>query len=254
MDFPVFGLADPHLGRSIEHSMDDYGGPWIGHPNILFKEWRKIVSSDALVLIPGDISLARKEDDILFDYQDLDTLPGQKILSPGNHDWTVWRSQAKAQQACSSFASLTAIKNDAIRVGDEEAGLVIAALKGALQPGDKFYDQDPFNERHFHRELKRLEGSLEKAHQLKQPKDKIILAIHYPPFQALCLPSDYTALIEEAEVGLCVYGHIHTAQEHAKAFQGQRNATTYALIAADYLKMKPRLLGQLTANGFSLSV
>ena len=47
-----------------------------------------------LVLIPGDLSMARNHRDLQPDLAWLDRLPGIKVVSPGNHDqW--WNGAAR---------------------------------------------------------------------------------------------------------------------------------------------------------------
>jgi predicted phosphohydrolase len=252
----LYGFADPHLGRSISHSMAEYGLPWIGHPQTLFERWNAVVPKDAYVLVPGDISVATKRQDILKDYADLESLNGAlKILSPGNHDdSSVWATQGKVRAATEPYPSLLAIKGTAERlaVGDGP-GLVVTAVRGSLTPGSERYDSDERRVQYTH-ELRRLELALTRAHALMLPEDQLLVCIHYPPFSRLNEESEFTRMIEAAGTALCVYGHIHTSPEHELAFQGimEDGGCRYRLLAADYLQMTPLLLGELTQSGFTL--
>ena len=252
----VYGLADPHLGRSVGHSMERYGAPWLGHPQTLFAAWDATVPGDATVLVPGDLSVASDSEHVVADYRDLDERSGAlKLLSPGNHDRGVWDTQGKAERALAGLPSLVALKGQALRLtagNDQLPGMVYVALCGALSPGCDHYGEHPDHEKQYARSLPRLQLALDRATALTRPGDRLVLGLHYPPFLAYREPSPASELIESSAVSLCVYGHLHTPGEWERAFQGARGGCTYRLIASDYLHMVPLLLGDLDAKGLQL--
>jgi predicted phosphohydrolase len=198
----VYGLADPHLGRSINHSMAEYGRPWWGHPQTLFERWDATVPENAFVLVPGDISIAKHREDILSDYADVEARTGAlKILSPGNHDdSTIWATQGKVRAAIAHYPSLLAIKGQAERFAVDEGtpGFVVAATRGSLTPGSERYEDAPERAKQYEHETSRLALALERARALMQTDDKLVVALHYPPFHRLNEDSVYTRLIEDA--------------------------------------------------------
>lgn len=253
---PLYGLADPHLGRSFDHSMAEFGEPWVGHPYTLFARWDETVPNDAIVLVPGDLSVAARRDDVVADYADLEVRTGAlKVLSPGNHDWAVWDTQGKARKACAPYPSLLALKGQAERfaLADGAPGMVLVATCGSLTPGSEYFDEKPDHAKRYAKETRRLGVGLALAAEMMRPGDALVVAIHYPPFHRLNETSAYTQMIEDAGAALCVFGHIHNPDEHRLAFQGERGGCTYRLIASDYLRMTPCCLGSLTAGGLELT-
>ena len=60
----VFALSDPHLSFGTpDKLMDRFGPQWVNHPGKMAAAWDERVSDDDLVLVPGDISWARKLQD-----------------------------------------------------------------------------------------------------------------------------------------------------------------------------------------------
>ena len=78
------------------------------------------------------------------------------------------------------------------------------------------------------REALRLEASLKAAEG-----KPIYCFLHYPPiYQGYKCP-EMLELLDKYEVERCYYGHLH-GYTHRRAFEGMREKTEYALIAADY--------------------
>ena len=92
----IFGLADLHLGESVDKPMDIFGPVWERHAERIDRNWRARVGADDWVLVPGDISWAMKLEDALTDLRFIDALPGRKILLKGNHDYW-WTSRGKVE-------------------------------------------------------------------------------------------------------------------------------------------------------------
>ena len=83
------------------------------------------------------------------------------------------------------------------------------------------------------REVGRLETSLQAAGE--RP---IFCFLHYPPiYQGYKCP-EMLELLDKYEVERCYYGHLH-GYTHRRAFEGMREKTEYALIAADYVAFQP---------------
>ena len=62
--------------------------------------------------------------------------------------------------------------------------------------------------------------------------------LHYPPiYQGYKCP-EMLELLDKYEVERCYYGHLH-GYTHRRAFEGMREKTEYALIAADYVAFQP---------------
>ena len=90
----IYAIADLHLDSSGEKPMDIFGENWIGHDKKIFDSWNKNIKEDDLVLLPGDISWGLKLEDARRDLEIIDSLPGTKIITKGNHDYW-WSSMSK---------------------------------------------------------------------------------------------------------------------------------------------------------------
>ena len=92
----LFAIADLHLSLNGEKPMDVFKG-WHNYVERLEKNWRRVVQEGDTVVIAGDISWAMKLEDALLDFQFLHSLPGEKILLKGNHDYW-WSTRSKIDQ------------------------------------------------------------------------------------------------------------------------------------------------------------
>ena len=68
----IFTIADLHLStrESTNKSMEVFGSRWTDYIRRLEKNWKKLVTDNDTVIIPGDISwalsLSEAEDDLKF--------------------------------------------------------------------------------------------------------------------------------------------------------------------------------------------
>lgn len=90
----VFAIGDLHLSGADPKPMDIFGSHWGNHFERIREDWLQRVSQEDLVLIPGDISWAMKLEDAVVDLDSIGALPGQKVLTRGNHDYW-WNSPTK---------------------------------------------------------------------------------------------------------------------------------------------------------------
>ncbi len=125
---------------------------------------------------------------------------------------------------------LRALEGDSVRMD----GVIIA-------PEDPYYESDARKDR-YTRELTRLEKALEHAVAQRTNGEPVVLMMHYPPFTSDGRPTAYVDLITWYQPTLCIYGHLHKAYEWEVARHGLYEGVRYALVAADYLCMTPRLI------------
>ncbi|GMA52498.1 ser/threonine protein phosphatase [Alicyclobacillus contaminans] len=221
-----YALGDVHLGSSVNKPMGIFGEKWEQHEQKIAEAWRRVVEPDDFVLVPGDISWAMTLQEAEPDLQFLGQLPGQKVFVRGNHDYW-WNGIGKVRKILPS--GCFAIQNDAISLGN----YAIAGSRGWLLPDHpKFTTED---ETIYRREIGRLQMSLERAAAFNQP---IVVMMHYPPCGVHGDPTPFTELMEEFQVRLCVYGHLHGAA-HRFAFEGALNGVDYRLVSADYVEFAP---------------
>ena len=94
-DLSLFVIADLHLSLSINKPMDIFGG-WDDYMNRVRTNWQAKVKDGDTVVLPGDFSWATKLEDTLEDFRFLASLPGEKIMLKGNHDYW-WSTVTKME-------------------------------------------------------------------------------------------------------------------------------------------------------------
>lgn len=248
MSFKLFALADLHLSWSTpEKKMDVFGPLWENYMTKIEKNWRSQVQKEDLVLLPGDLSWAMHLEDALVDLEWIDSLPGTKVMIKGNHDYW-WSSRSKMTKRLPQ--SLHLVQNDAFTYRSLSIG------------GARLWDSPEFNfspyievrgemkeqtlspkdEKIFSRELQRLELSLQ---ALDPMADSRIVMTHYPPIGPDLAPSRVSALLEQYNVHVCVFGHLHSVRLGSLPY-GERNGVHYHLVSADYVDFTPVRLADVS--------
>ena len=87
----------------------------------------------------------------------------------------------------------------------------------------------------FNRELERLRLSLKQLDP--QAKTRIAMT-HYPPISADLLPSQASKILEEFNIQICVFGHLHNIKKDKTLF-GTVRGIQYHLTSCDYLDFTP---------------
>ncbi|NGX34529.1 MAG: 3',5'-cyclic adenosine monophosphate phosphodiesterase CpdA [Candidatus Anoxychlamydiales bacterium] len=243
----IFAISDLHLSLSNpEKTMEDFGDIWKDYQKKIESNWKKTVTANDLVLVPGDISWAIKLKDALIDLEWLHSLPGKKVIIRGNHDYW-WPSFSKLKEAIPP--SISFIQNNALSFDD-------IAIAGARLWDTKEYNFDEYinfvynpkqkndlekdiqkdlSEKIFLREIERLKLSLEKLDT--KAKTKIVMT-HYPPISADLKDSIVSKLLEKHNIDICIFGHLHNLKAEKKMF-GQKNNIKYMLTSADYINFNP---------------
>jgi len=220
--------------------MEVFGEEWSRHVSKLSEEWHNCVAPDDTVIVAGDTDWGLHFEDARETLALLDGWPGSKILVRGNHDYW-WSSKATNKVRRDLPGSLRALHNNAYQV----EGFNVCGTKGPPVPGAaEWTDTD---NKILNRELQRLRLSLEaRAQDLPT-----IVALHYPPFYRGNESSPYRDVLDECEVALCVYGHLH-ANASAIGPTGRAGHTEYRIASADRLRFVPLLLakdGKLDGEG-----
>ena len=221
----VYGIADLHMDYKKEKPMDVFGRKWINHEENIFNDWKSVVKEDDLVLIPGDISWALKLEDAFYDLEKINSLPGIKVLSRGNHDYW-WGTKSKLNSL--GLNTLHFLHNDMF----VHNRVAICGTRGWISK-----DSDEFKQKDikiFDRELNRLKLSLE---GVKDKADKIIVMIHYPPFNVDGTPNEFVSIMKDYNVDKCVYGHLHS-EGHKYVVEGTFEGIEFFCIACDYIDFK----------------
>lgn len=240
----IWALADLHLAfGNPKKSMEVFGPAWKDYARRIEENWRGVVGSDDLVLIPGDISWAMNLKDALIDLEWIDQLPGQKLMIRGNHDYW-WPTASKLRAVIPP--SISFIQNNAFdwngvtfggaRLWDTHEYSfddVIEFVENPLASKNKPNELEV--ERIFVRELERLKLSLKQLN----PKATVRIALtHYPPIGANLRPSRASAILEDYEIDVCVFGHLHNVRENSLPF-GEARGVKYCFASGDYLGFTP---------------
>lgn len=224
----LFAIADLHFGFAVEKPMDIFGEQWKNHSQKIIDAWRRDITAADTVLLPGDLSWGMREEEAAADLDVIYALPGRKILLGGNHDYW-WKSSAKLERR---YPGMRFLKNDFDRYGD----WFLCGSRGWLCPNaNRFTPQD---QKLYEREQVRLRLSLDAA--MRNGAEQIVLMMHFPPMNEAREESAFTALFREYPIRRVLYGHLHGAESHATAFEGERDGIRYELVAADYLDFCPK--------------
>jgi len=149
----VFAIGDLHLSSCTEKPMDVFGPRWADHAARIERNWRRVVRSEDLVLLPGDLSWAMRLEEALPDLALIESLPGTKFFIRGNHDYWL-SSPAKVRAALGP--SMHLVRFDA----HVFSGVGICGVRGWPWPGHPEYDPRE-DERHWLRAVARLRLSLD---------------------------------------------------------------------------------------------
>lgn len=217
----VYAIGDLHLPGGDDKPMAVFGAHWEGHWEKICQDWRARVTTQDVVLIPGDISWAMQLEHALDDLHAIAALPGRKILLRGNHDYW-WSSLSKMQQRYGAHFEF--LQNDCIMAED----IAVCGTRGWLLPSAESFSEA--DRKIYNREGIRLELSLQQAHKMQA--QQIITAFHYPPLFARTEHTCFTNLMLQYGVQHCVYGHIH-GENHIPVFEGLREGINYKLVSCD---------------------
>ncbi|MDO5715166.1 MAG: metallophosphoesterase [Tissierellia bacterium] len=225
----IFAIGDLHFDHSKKKPMDIFGPNWIDHEEKIMKYWKDQVGPQDVVLLVGDISWGLKLKDAVNDLHRIHQLPGQKIISKGNHDYW-WSSLGKMKGL--GFHSLHFLNNNSYTIGD----IGICGTRGwAPRDSQEFSQQD---EKIYLREVGRLKLSLDSVKQ----KEKIAM-IHYPPFNQDFTPNEFSKMLADYNVRHCIYGHLH-GPGHRYVFNGELLGVKYQCVASDYVDFKLQKIGE----------
>lgn len=226
----LFVIADLHLSLGTDKPMDGFKG-WQDYVSRLEENWRNIVKPEDTVVIAGDISWAMKLEDSLADFTFINSLPGEKIIMKGNHDyWWSTRNKIDNFFAQNGLNTLHILHNGAYRVGDR----AICGTRGWLYNSETEEDKKIVN-----REVGRLIASLEEGKKLG---GELTAFLHYPPVYDIMECREILDTLVEYGVKQCYFGHIHGQYAAKKALVGEYRGVHMHLISCDYVNFCPVLI------------
>ncbi len=244
----IWVIGDLHLSFGVENkSMDIFGPQWEAHAQKIASNWKSIVQPTDLVLIPGDLSWALKLEEVVPDLQWVHELPGTKVMIKGNHDYW-WGSLSKIAPILPP--SIHLIQNNVFnwkdvtiggaRLWDTPEYSFGTFTEYRENPKAKKEDpeelvQEELSQKIFDRELERLKMSLKGLN----PEARLRLAMtHYPPIGADLEPSRAAQILEQHQIEVCVFGHLHNIKANQPLF-GAARGVRYILASCDYIHFQP---------------
>ena len=223
----IFAISDLHLSNSTNKPMDVFGYGWVNHWQKIRENWVERVTEEDVVLIAGDVSWGMNIQQAIVDLQQIDELPGKKVIIRGNHDYW-WSTYKKICQL--NLKSIVFIQNNAEKIGN----YIFCGTRGWDVP-ESNETQSEEDKKIFDRELIRLELTLKEAQKLKTNNEEIIGLIHYPPFNSKFEDSQFVELFIKNNVKRVVYGHLHGSQVRVNP-EVDKRGTKFYLTSCDFLK------------------
>lgn len=217
----IYAISDLHLSFSNKDKpMSIFGDKWEGYEEKIKEDWIKKVNPEDIVILSGDLSWATYIDESKEDFEFINSLPGNKIILKGNHDYW-WTTTKKMNEfiKVNGYEKIQFLYNNAYEVED----YVIA--------GTRYWDYDEEtedNEKIFNREILRAKLSLDEAKKIA-PNKPIIFTTHYPPDNRI------VKALADYNIAIWIYGHIHTKyEENLVDISGIKTFLT----SCDYLNFK----------------
>lgn len=220
----IYAISDLHLSTNCNKPMNIFGPVWDNYLEDIESSWKKRVTRNDIVLIPGDISWAMKLEDATADLKYISGLKGTKVFIRGNHDFW-WKSISEVRSVLDD--KMLALQNDAVRIGN----VVICGSRGWSAPENGVFKSEQ-DEKIYRRELIRLELSLKSMSVLREEGDKVICMMHYPPLDYRMNDTDVSRLLEKYKVDACVYGHLHN-YDNIQKLKFKKNGIKYYLTSCD---------------------
>ena len=225
----IYVLGDLHLSFSADKPMDVFGMNWENHAEKIKANWISKVKENDTVILPGDFSWATYLEETYKDFEFLNSIPGKKILSKGNHDywWTTVTSMKRFLKE-NNFENIDFLYNNAFLIEDK----IITGTRGWI---NTWKSQE--NYKILKRENERLKISINKGINEFGTDKEIITFIHYPPFyKEAIIPEeiDFAKTLRDYNIEKCYYAHLH-GESHKDAIEGMINNIEYKLISSDYL-------------------
>ena len=225
----VYTIGDLHLSLGGNKSMETFPG-WQDYVRRIEIKWLETITKDDTVVLLGDTSWAMKPEELLPDLRFIESLPGQKILIKGNHDY--WWSTVTKMQAFfdeNGFGTLNILHNNAYAIGD----IALCGTRGWM-----IEEETPHDQKLSSREAGRFEASIMAA--VKTGKEPVAF-LHYPPIFLERMAGNMIDLLLKYKIRQCYYAHLH-ASACKLAFNGSYMGIDFRLVSADHLRFAPSLV------------
>lgn len=225
----IYVIGDLHLAFSVDKPMDIFGNNWENHAEKIKLNWLEKVKKEDTVILPGDFSWATYLEDTYKDFDFLNSLPGNKIMSKGNHDyWWATVTSMKKYLRENDFNNIEFLYNNAYLVENK----IIVGTRGWI---NSWRSQE--NYKILKRENDRLKLSIEDGIKKYGNTKEMVAFIHYPPFYKEVVPEeiDFIKTLNKFNIKKCYYAHLH-GESHREAIEENINGIEFKLVSSDYLK------------------
>lgn len=224
----IFVIGDLHLSFGTQKPMDIFSG-WQDHWQRIEKNWRRLVKDTDTVVIPGDVSWGLTLEEAQPDFRFIQSLPGKKIISKGNHDYW-WQTAKKLQEFLdkNGFDTISFLHNNSFEVEN----YIICGTRGWI-----FENGQQQDEKVILREAGRLKASLD---YMDSDKEKIVF-LHYPTIYQEQRANHIINTLKQYNIKRCFYGHLH-GKTINYAFNGVSDGIKYKLISADAIDFCPYII------------
>lgn len=234
----LYVIADLHLSKSTEKPMDIFGSRWDGYMDKIEKRWRETVSEEDTVVVAGDISWAMTTSELGPDFDFIESLPGKKILSKGNHDYW-WQTKAKLDAFIKErgYKTISFLHNNAYIVDD----FIICGSRGWYNEDKPKLLRGADSAKIIAREVERIKHSVECGRALSEKDGRereLLMFLHFPAIFPGYMCDEIIMELYRAGVKRCWYGHIHGSYD-APAVMKYADIE-FRLISADYVNFIPQ--------------
>ena len=209
--------------------MQRWGKVWQDHERKLMENCRRVMrDTDTLVLV-GDHTWGRKLSECETDFAYIESLPGRKILTRGNHDM-FWDAKKTAALNERFRGRLEFLQGNYCAYGD----VALVGTKGYTWEGK---DSREHAQMLVEREIERLKQSFELARA--DGFSRFIMFLHYPPTNILERNSAFTKMAERYRAEQVVYAHCHGEERFHDSIRGMKRGIRYSLVSGDCLRWHP---------------
>ena len=224
----LYAIGDLHLSFGVDKPMNIFGSKWDRYEEKIEKDWMAKVKETDTVILLGDFSWAMYLEEAEKDFMFLNSLPGNKILLKGNHDYW-WNTVNKMKKYLEEkgFNNIDFLYNNSFLYDN----YIIAGTRGWGSGGT---EEDIKVKK---REKIRLELSIQDGIKKFGDNKEIIVCTHYPPFGENDEETDLIGIMKKFNVRKCLYGHLH-GDAHKEAKQGNIDGIEYMLLSGDYVDFK----------------
>ena len=236
----LYVISDLHLStnENTGKSMEVFGFRWKDYVQKLERNWRAVVTEDDTVVVPGDISWAMTVSEAVSDFKFLDSLPGEKIISKGNHDFW-WSTASKINNFFeeNKIKSVRLLHNNALETND----FIICGTRGWFNDETQqnaVVRNNVDHQKIVARECMRLKMSLDEGKKISElSKKEILVFMHFPPFYNDFVCREFIDILAEYKIKRCFFGHIHGNYYMNKVteFEGIK----FIMTSSDYLNFCP---------------